>query len=727
MFESREERNKAAEQFAAERGDPLRLLIEDKEFEMGNDVGSLRTASTRGDSGPLLKQIFEAIDKESAGTPDSREALKDAIYQVYLQTMPEQSFRKQFIHRKGRTGFSTDLQRNLATTATKQAIQLARIKYAPLLRNSIAAAKESIAEQEELSPYVAEADRRVNELLSGGKKESIGDAIAGLANKTSFFWYLSAPSSALLQPTSVFISGLPILAANHNDAIGAARELGKMMTLVNQYTTTRKNPDGSTSLVAPSIANNTSLSAEERRAIRQMTERGVSQSTYASLVYGYKSASTEQYESFTGKGVRAANVIVGGLMHNAERLSREAVYLASYRLGRKRGLSENEAIQQAVEDTNESLGNYDVSNRPIWMQKGIGKVLNQFKMYPLQILLVMGTNFKRMIVPLNNEGRKAAATKFFGMMATSALIGGTANMALFAPIMGMLGWMWKEFSKDDDWPDELKDIDMYLWFRTVYLPEHLGQVSLAGVPLSDWVDRGPINALTGWDVGSRAGLGDIFGRDSKETKTSRDSAIAYMLDHFAGPTASLALSFADAFDAYAMGDYQKMQEKMYPAVAKNILETIKYANEGIKTSKGVELLSKDDITMGELIGRAIGFRPDIIGVTQDLAFKMSGIDQRINNERTQIMDMLKFESRKDTDEGSNRFDKLIEDKVSKFNNEYPSYRITGSEIVNSLVKDSKAIGNAPAGVVLNKQNTELLGEAADKLQDRLDKRRMRNK
>jgi hypothetical protein len=64
-------------------------------------------------------------------------------------------------------------------------------------------------------------------------------------------------------------------------------------------------------------------------------------------------------------------------------------------------------------------------------------------------------------------------------------------------------------------------------------------LTIGGVPVSDIVDRGPLNAITGYDIGSRIGLNDLWGRDSKETKTSRESAIAFMLDHFGGPTASL--------------------------------------------------------------------------------------------------------------------------------------------------------------------------------------------
>ena len=719
LFETRAERNEAAKQLAAERGKSLAELIADKEFEQGNDLKELRAATQN--SSEMLKKVFEAIDAKDMGSPEAKEGLKDAVYQIYLTTMPEQSFRKQFTHRKGRAGFSTDLQRNIATTASKQSIQLARLKYAPQLRNSMSEARNSIAEREELSPFVQEAEKRVNMALSGAHG-SLSESVAGVANKASYFWYLSSAASALIQPSSVFISGLPVLAGNYNNASGAGLELAKMATLVNQYSVFRPNPDGTTSISAPSIANNKTLPADERKAISEMTSRGVSESTYASLVWGYKSMSTEQFEGVLGKGKRLANLMVGSLMHNSERLSREAVYLAAYRLGKKQGLDYNAAVQKAVDSTNEALGNYDVTNRPRFMQQGIGKVAFQFKTYPLQMSLLMLTNFKKMLPFLNKEGKKEAATKMFGMMGTSFILAGAANMALINPILGLAGWAWSQLSLDDDWPEELKDIDFKTWFFEVFLPENLGDVKLGGVPVSDLITRGPLNAITGEDIGSRVGLADLWGRDSKETKTSRDSAIAFMLDHFGGPTASMGLGFADAYDAYAMGDYQKMMERMLPAVARNLVVANKYADEGMKSGRGVELVGKDDVKTGEIIGQAIGFRPDILAATQGPAFKYSGVEQRILNQRGLILNRLDFEKRKETDAGDDKFQDIIENEVAKFNKKYPSFGLDADSIYESLLKKAEQRASSRAGVSITEKNVSILGEPADKLQDRLDRR-----
>jgi hypothetical protein len=709
MFESRRDRNKFAKQ--------LRAVNANREVSVGDDINSLRTASR--DASNLLKELFEAIDKQDLTEPDVKEGLKDAVYQIYLQTMPEQTFRKMFVHRKGIAGFSTDLVRNTATTASKMATQLSRLKYAPILRNNLTAARSLLSDRPELTPIVREAQRRVESALSG-REAGIADAIAGAANKLSYLWYLSSASSALIQPFSPLISGIPVLGANHGNVTGAAVEIGRMMTFINQYGITRRNLDGTLSYAAPSLANNEKLPTDEREAVRQMTERGVQDSTYSSLVWGYARTPNANLEGVVGKGKAAANLLVGGLMHHTERLTREALYLASYRLGKQRGLTNDEAIDQAVSDVNESLGDYNIENRPRWMQKGLGKIAFQFKMYPLQMTLLALTSLKQMMPFLNAEGKKEAATKFFGLMFSSLMLAGTSNMLFFSPIMGLLGWAWKQFGDDDDLPDDLKKKEPGTWFHTVFLPENFGHISFGNVTLADIIARGPINAATGWDVASRVGLHDLWGRESKDMKTPRESFTAFVIDNFGGPTASLGLSMIDAYEAYALGDYQKAIEKASPSVIRNIVIAHKYATEGVESSRGSELIPKEALTKGELFGQAIGFRPDRVAAAQASAFKLSGVEQRVMNERATLLKRLNIEHRNaEKTDNYDRFDAIIANELPKFNSKNPENAIDSEDIYNSILKRAELRGSERAGVALTEKNARVMRDSVDSLEKTL--------
>jgi hypothetical protein len=712
MFESKRQRDRAAKAIAASKNQTLKEALDTKDVRIGNNITELREASK--EQSTLLRQIFNAIDSSDLTDVDAREELKDAIYQIYLQAMPEQSFRNQFIHRKGIEGFSTDLLRNINTTGAKMSVQLARIKYAPLLRTSLSQARSSIRATPEYDPFVQSAKNRVNAVLTAGRKgdtvDQVLDGLAGAANKASFFFYLSGASSGLIQPFSVYVTGLPILTATHG--AGAAKELAKMVTYMNQYGVVRQNADGTKSYVAPSIANNQDLSSDERRAIKMMMQRGVTMSSYASEVFGYKSTPTEDLyidpergiidniPAVYGKGKRMASVLVGGLMHNMERLSREAIYLASFRLSMAKHGDFDRAVDQAVADTNECLGNYEMANRPLLMQKSGGKILLQFQMFPLHTYLLLLTNFKRMIFGLNGEGRREAAIKFFGILGTSASVAGITGVPFYSAVMGLLGWAWKEFGKDPDWPEDLKSINFDLWFRTVFLPKQLG----TGAALL--VERGALNKITGLDFASKLSLDSPWGRDTKETKTSRESVTAWAMSH-GGPTASMILSLADAHDAWKLGDTKKAVEKAAPAILRNGAIFKRMSEEGIKDYRGAQIMHPDSIKTGELWGQMIGFRPAISADVLEKNFKFASIENRIENERAQILKRMDIALR---NKNFGNYREAHAD-MNDFNKGFPSYRIEPDDLANSLEKKQEERGKSYVGVVPTEKNMAIFGSA----------------
>lgn len=730
MFESVGDRNAFRQQLADDmREDSDNSTI----FESGDTVRGLRV-KTQANS-DMLKGVFDAIDKEDFGEggPDAKEALKDAIYQIYLNTMPEQSFRDMFIHRKDRTGFSTDVLRNVSASASKMSMQLARLKYAPMLRNSVSGAYAAVEGNSNMSPFAKETERRVNLALSGNTQEDLGDMVAGVANKASYFWYLSSAASALIQPASVYIAALPVIGANHGDMTGAAKELGKMVTLLNQYSVVKKHPDGTTSIVAPSLTNSSSLSDLEKDAVRQMFQRGVSQSTYTSLVWGYKNLPTREASTVLGKakemGKEAGNLLVGALMHNTERLTREATFLASYRLGFKqntrRGMTPNEAheaaINQAVSDVNEALANYDVSNRPRYMQTGIGKILFQFKMFPLHTALLLMTNFFKMLPVLNKEGKAEAAKKFFGIYLTAGSIAGLAGIPAFSPIVGAVAYAFKHMQDDEDAPEELKDKDPETWFRTVFLPDLLGDVTIGGKSLAEIADAGPLNAMTGLAISERIGLNDLFGRDTKEAKSSKEALSGWALEK-AGPSVSLALSVADAYDAYQLGDFDKVADKLSPAVLRNLIVAERMAKDGVKDSKGNVIIPPDE-AKGYVMAQRIGFRPAELARIGDANFKLTAVEQRVVNERNTLMGRLKVQARKMSDEGADKIEKIVETEVSRFNSKNPEYALMPDDIVDSLVKDLENRASARLGFLVTEKNARMADPTLYRMEQRLERLR----
>jgi len=728
MFESMKERDNAMQAFADERvkqkpGESwgafqkrraanLEELLTDKEFVYDNDISSLRRISS--DSSALLREIFDVIDSSNLGDSDSKDKLKDAVYQVYLQTMPDQSFRKQFIHRKGVTGFRPDLMRNVAHTTTKMATQLARIKYAPLLRNSLSGAKGSIENRPRYTPFVNEMERRVKDELAY-EKDSTGEQIAGALNKASFIWYLGGASSALLQPLSLFQTGMPVLWKY--GSVNASREMGRMIKMWGQFGMYKDNPDGTKSWVAPSVEHSKGMTPDERRAIRDMLSRDVTTSTYASSIFEYKSTPTDKRSGpIVTFGKNTVDVLVlGGLMHSTERISREMLFLSSYRLNRDMmakgsmnpAQAHQAAVDQAVMDTNEALGNYGQYNRPLFMKNAVGKVLTQFMMYPVHVTLFLLRNFMEIIKPMGGKTRAEAVKKFFGTLGTTFILAGAVGLPMFSTIMGLIGAAWQNMSDDEDWPKELKDLSFELWFRTVWLEEQLGGTRIGGKKLSEIVERGLANAVTGLDISGRTSLNNMWLRDTKESKNVREGAMALALEK-AGPSANMILSWLEAYEAFTQGDFDKGVNRALPAGFRNFKTSYDLFKEGAKDNKGVQILSRDAFSTGQLIFQAVGFRSDLLANTQYVTFKVIGLEQKILNERTQILNQLDREFREKDFKG---FNETLSKRVNKFNREYPSYELEADDVTGSIYTRAEQRAESYRGVKLTEKNVPVFIKA----------------
>jgi hypothetical protein len=333
------------------------------------------------------------------------------------------------------------------------------------------------------------------------------------------------------------------------------------------------------------------------------------------------------------------------------------------------------------------------------MQGPIGKLALQFTMYPLHVTTFLVKNFKEMIKPMNGRSKAEAAKKFFGTLMTTFVLAGAAGLPGFSAVMGMLGVAWRDIFKDKDMPEDLRSMDPELWFRQVFLPEVFPKYH-------DVIERGFINKLTNLNVADRTGINNMFLRDTKETKTVREGATAMMLEK-AGPSANMMLSIAESIEAFMNGDYQKGVEKGVPAGFRNYVLAHKYATEGAKDYKGAPLLRPDSFTKGELIGQAIGFRSDILSNAQYVNFEVTKLEQRINNQKTQLLNNLDREFRNSNNE---RFEAYL-DKIKEFDAKYPSFAITPEEILKSIEKRAEQRAGADKGIVLTEHNVPLIDQA----------------
>jgi hypothetical protein len=682
----------------------------DQDIETGNDLKGLRDKSATNETAPLLKEIFELIG-DGIGELDA-ETLKDQIYQLYLTTMPEQSFRRQFIHRKGTTGFSGDALRNFITSSTNMANQLARLKYGPKMIREVDAAKESLKgnpEKDKLEMLVNELGERVQLEVYPPAADATLRGAATFANKAAFLYFMTSVKTAVVQFSSLPIMGAPVLMSRHSPA-GVLAEMGKMMLVFNDVGVMDK--DGNFKQLSLANSRRVKMNEEEQRAIEAMTDRGVSETTMA---YDLMDRSDTPSNKYSGAWKSATNMM-GGLFHHVERLNREIMFMTSFRLSRKGGMSFDDAVEQAVKDTYDALGNFYEQERPRIMRGPVGRTMLQFKTFPLFVTTYLVRNAYRMMAGMDAAAKKEAATQFFGTMMMSGLLAGYVGVPGISAAMGAIQGIINAMRDDED-EDPLEERDLEFWFRSVFVPEFFGEAQIGGYKISDIIDTGLIDTITGYNMSNSLAMNNMWLPELKEQRSLEDTVQEYALS-LMGPFASLTLNqIPSGIRLLQEGKTMQGLERLLPAFLRQPLVAVRYGQEGATTTTGAVIREPEEFTKAQLLAQAAGARTTGLASTQEANFKANALKAKVVLEKGKIVNRVDLEATRGSDE---EFDTALE-KLLVFNARNPQLAVKGEQLSNMLQARMEKRLKADRGFDVDKKFYPYLEELLAPSRERLDK------
>lgn len=733
MFENAFDRNMFLRQRfrqlqAAGEKRSLKEMLEAEAIDMGNDLSNARK-KMEADASGLVKEMFKAIDDGAKnGTLDAKaiEDLKDQIYQMYLQTLPDRNFRRQFMHRQGTTGFTGDVGRNFVETGTNMANQLARIKFGPKIMGEIERAQDSLKgnpDKAKLGEFVTEMRMRAEQQVRPEPEDSFGFQASNFLNQSAYLWLMTSVKTAAAQMTAMPIFVGPVLTSNHGfNPFKVGAELTKSLAIFGTTGIKRTADDGTVSYEFPSMANNqlVKLSGDEKLAAQYMLDRGISESTQANDLMNRKSVSTKQSTSVARRTMGAAATVMTSLFHHSERMIREVTFMTSYRLYRKdtnpdtkKKYTHEEALRAAEAETKEALGNYHASNRPrglianaerqvlINAHKPTGRAILQFKMFPAFVTTFFVRNAYRMFAGLDAKDRAKAMTQFVGTLTMSTALAGYvgvpgASMAMGA-IQGAMNVV-RDLMGDDDEDDPLEKRNLELWFRNVWLPQTFGNVKIGDHTLDEVLDRGLIATMTGYDISSSLSMNNMWFPDVKESATAAATVQEYLLSMM-GPGASLTLKqVPQAIDYFGKGETMRGVEQLAPAFARGAFTAYRYGEEGALTSTGSAIKEAEEFTQGQLLAQSMGFATTGLVAQRETIFKLQGEILKVRQERTKLLDRLDLEINKGDDED---VEKVLE-KIQKFNSRNPFAMIKYENIKQSLEKQGKRRAQADRGMPIDK-------------------------
>jgi len=756
MFESETDRDAFAQSRAKELKGTVDDLMESQEMDAGNNLADAR----KNDKQPsgMLKKIFEAIEAgavEQSITDDQgnlvttgmskidKEKLMDEIYQMYLQTLPDRNFRRQFMHRQGTTGFTGDIARNFAVTGTNMANQLARIKYGPKIMAQIDRANDSLKgnpQKARLGEFVTEMRMRAETQVRPEPEDSGLYRASAFVNQTAYLWLMTSVKTAVAQLTAIPIFVGPVLTSNHGfNPVKVAASLGKSLAIFSSTGITRTAADGTSTFEFPSMLNNqlVKLTGDEKLAAQYMIDRGLSDTTLAYDLGNRRSTPTQATRGVVSQVWRFTSNTMTALFHHTERMVREVTFMSSYRLYRdeinpdtKKKYTHAEALPLAEAETYQALGNYHASERPRGLlataERSVvinahspgGRALLQFKMFPAFVTTFFIRNANRMIRGLDAKDRAKAATQFFGTITMSAVFAGYVGIPGASMAMGVIQAGINAYRKlmDEDEEDPLDGRDLEFWFRNKWLPETFGNVKVGDHTLAEILDRGALTAMTGYDITGSLSLNNMWFPEVKESATATAAMQEYFMS-LAGPGASLYLKqIPQAIDYFNKGDIPRGIEQLMPAFVRGAFTAERYKKEGAVTSSGAAIRHADDFTEGQLWAQRFGFATEGLVARREAIFHLQGEILKVKRERSALLDRLELELDKGDDEDVEK----VLTKMAKFNASNPYDAIEYKNIKASLKKQIERKMQSDQGMPIDKkyypQVMELLEPSTRKLE-----------
>ena len=319
LNEAEETRRILLKAFPAAGGFVVGKVLKAKEFNSTNE------SAGRG----FMKELFDVLDKQ--GVSDD---VQDSINQLYLASLPDLSWAKHGIHRKGTPGFSQDARRAFAQNMFHGARYLAKIRYSDQLQTELEGMQEHVdswtavedVDSVKAQQVVDEFAKR-HELLMNPDSNPISTALTSLG----FVFHLGlSPASALVNLTQTAMVAYPIM--------GAKWGFDKASSALLKAS---KEAAGNRNDISKI------LSGDEKRAYDQAVRSGVIDVTQSHDLAGISQGEDAKVTWKLRPVMKAASF----LFHHAEKFNRQVTFVASYRLARAAGAGHDAAYEQAVNAT----------------------------------------------------------------------------------------------------------------------------------------------------------------------------------------------------------------------------------------------------------------------------------------------------------------------------------------------------------------------------------------
>ncbi|WP_353177574.1 PLxRFG domain-containing protein [Delftia acidovorans] len=651
----------------AMRGQMVSAFPKDKGFSVGKVLKAKDFVAERDTVGRgFMEQLYGVLDKQGMDAAQRAE-LEDALGQLYLSSLPDLSWAKHGIHRKGTAGFSQDARRAFAQNVFHGASYLAKLRYGDQLQDQLGemqrrvdqgagdAGFDSVKGQQVVDEMVKRHDAAMNP-----KTNALSTALTSVG----FMFHLGlSPASAMVNLTQTALVAYPVMGARWG-----FRKSGAALLKASQEAVRGKNDITG------------ALSPDEKAAYDEAVRSGVIDVTMAHDLAGIAQGEDRNVSHKLRPVMNAAS----WMFHHAEKFNRQVTFVAAYRLARETGTSQQQAYQDAVQATYDGHFDYSANNRPRVMQGNVARVLLLFKQYGQNMVYTLVRNAQQALAAAKPEDRAAACKALAGLLTTHAMAAGVLGLPMVTTLLAAASML----GGDDDEP----------WDAQVAMQNMLADAF--GQKPAEVLSHG-LSRLTPWDISGRVGLDRLILPDVQEGLEGQrlgESAMAAAL----GPVAGIGINALKGLQEMSEGRYQRGLETMAPSVLRGPLKAWRYETEGVKDKTGIVV--QDQVDAAAVAGQAVGFSPSSVRNAYEGKSAIVGQDRALQARRSALVEQFAMAAMAKDEEGKAE----AREAIQRFNEKNPARRIQPMQLAQSVRMREKRVREAEDGVYLPKKRRDVL-------------------
>jgi hypothetical protein len=651
----------------AMRGQMVAAFPKEKGFSVGKVLKAKDFVAERDTVGRgFMEQLYGVLDKQGMDAAQRAE-LEDALGQLYLSSLPDLSWAKHGIHRKGTAGFSQDARRAFAQNVFHGASYLAKLRYGDQLQDQLGEMQrrvdqgagnadfDSIKGQQVVDEMVKRHDAAMNP-----KTNALSTALTSVG----FMFHLGlSPASAMVNLTQTALVAYPVMGARWG-----FRKSGAALLKASQEAVRGKNDITG------------SLSPDEKAAYDEAVRSGVIDVTMAHDLAGIAQGEDRNVSHKLRPVMNAAS----WMFHHAEKFNRQVTFVAAYRLAREAGTSQQQAYQDAVQATYDGHFDYSSNNRPRIMQGNVARVLLLFKQYGQNMVYTLVRNAQQALAAAKPEDRAAARKALAGLLTTHAMAAGVLGLPMVTTLLAAASML----GGDDDEP----------WDAQVAMQNMLADAF--GQKPAEVLSHG-LSRLTPWDISGRVGLDRLILPDVQEGLEGQrlgESAMAAAL----GPVAGIGINALKGLQEMSEGRYQRGLETMAPSVLRGPLKAWRYETEGVKDKTGIVV--QDQVDAAAVAGQAVGFSPSSVRNAYEGKAAIVGQDRALQARRSALVEQFAMAAMAKDEEGKAE----AREAIQRFNEKNPARRIQPMQLAQSVRMREKRIREAEDGVYLPKKRRDAM-------------------